>query len=479
MKRSRWWFLGIAAVAAVALWVLTRLYFGPPAPRPVADTALDPEIRALALYHAARVDARPGDPQRRYELGLVYHANELYELASACFVQAAAQRSNEPRIWYHLAHCRERLGDLDGAISAMAHAASQSGGYAPVYWRLAMWRGDLGDAAGARDAARAALVIDPEAIPAHLLLASLAVSEGALADAAEIIAAQRLEDGRGAPWAHRILLEIAQRHGDPEAVARHTRRAGDRGSFYALDPWLGALAPFRTGLAYRSRHAGRLVRAGRYGDAIPILLALIERTPEDLRTMNLLASCYLRTERRGDAVQLFQRATAVDPDYLGSYINLVTALLSTQTPNASDRAKAEAAALRALELDSGSAAAYFVLGEVRRAQARHKDALAAYQRAFALDARSTTALLRAARILLKQGEWDAARTLYRTAVERQPQRAEGYAGRAIAAIGLGRLEDAIADLERAGDADVPAADLLRLAQARLTKARSAVEASTP
>jgi tetratricopeptide (TPR) repeat protein len=479
MKRSRWWSLGILAILALAFWVLTRGYFGPSALRPPDDTALDPEIRALALEHAERVDARRGDPQRRYELGLVYHANQLYGLAAACFVQTAAQNPQAPVIWYHLAHCRERLGDLEGATRAMAHAASLSDSYAPIHWRLAMWHSDVGDLAAARNASQRALEIDPDAVPAHLVLASIAVSEGSLNDAAAVIASNRLTEGRGASWAHRILLEIAQHRGDREAVMRYSRRAGDRGLFYALDPWLGALAPLRVGLAYRSRQAGRLVRAGRYEEAIPMLLALTLEAPLDPRTMNLLASCYLRTQRRGEAVQLFGRASLADPGNLSSYTNLVTALLSTQTPTPADLDQAEVAALRALELDVEAAAAHFVLGEVRRVQGRDEEALTAYRRAFALDGRSSTSLYRAGRILLKRGEWAAADKLYTAAVEREPEGGEAYAGRAIALVGQGRLDDAAADLERAADAAIPAVELLRVAQARFTNRQSTPEISTP
>lgn len=119
-----------------------------------------------------------------------------------------------------------------------------------------------------------------------------------------------------------------------------------------------------------------LHRSGRLKDAEALYRKLLEAIPDWPDVLNLLAILRVHRSHEDDAVELLQRAVAIDPDYAAAHNNLgnVFKLLGRLD-------EAEAAYRRVLELAPEHADAWNNLGLVYRIQDRPEDAEKALRRA--------------------------------------------------------------------------------------------------
>lgn len=119
-----------------------------------------------------------------------------------------------------------------------------------------------------------------------------------------------------------------------------------------------------------------LHRSGRLKDAEALYRKLLEVIPDWPDVLNLLAILRVHRSHEDDAVELLQRAVAIDPDYAAAHNNLgnVFKLLGRLD-------EAEAAYRRVLELAPEHADAWNNLGLVYRIQDRPEDAEKALRRA--------------------------------------------------------------------------------------------------
>jgi tetratricopeptide (TPR) repeat protein len=90
------------------------------------------------------------------------------------------------------------------------------------------------------------------------------------------------------------------------------------------------------------------LRQGRFADAVRVLYAALEASPEDEVTWRLLGGALSSQGEHAQAVEAFRRAVALVPDAARNHYNLGVALEA-----AGDRLEAEAALARAMELDPG------------------------------------------------------------------------------------------------------------------------------
>lgn len=472
MKRGIVFISIVAVLGAAGWWFLIRPLVGPDAPRPADLAVLDPEVAELVTEYADQVDARRGDINRRFQLGLVYEGNQLYALAVRCFEQITDQYAKDPKSWYHLALCHERLGSLDAALHCAIESAKRSRDYAPVHWRLGFWHLDAGDLDAAERAANTALMIDETSEPPHLVLAAVALDRGDAEAAAERINSRNLTEGDGAPWAHAMLATISRRQGDEAALAMHLEQSGDRPGFRRDDPWSQVASKYRTGLAQLQRRAGGLVRAERYDEARSVLLEMRERGDSDIRTLNLLGVCALRMNRRANAIDWFRQAVALREDHASSRVNLATALISG-TPTSQELSEAIKQAARACELDPDSDGAQRTRADALRIGGQIEAAIAAYRTAWSLDERDPAPMLRAGLLHLDREEWADADAVFTEVLERHDGYAIAWIGRARALMEQGQFDDAGRLLERAAAAAIPNAAQLQAAQERLRNLEAA------
>ena len=138
-----------------------------------------------------------------------------------------------------------------------------------------------------------------------------------------------------------------------------------------------------------------------------------------------------QTRRRslGFASEMFQKAIDVDPDFGLAYAGLAdaAALLAMYFPVAApDMADALAAAQRALALDADQAEAHAALGAVLFVSGRLEEAERAFRRAVELDPRLFEAYYFHARACFQSGRFDEAADLFRDALGVREDHASGF-----------------------------------------------------
>jgi len=154
--------------------------------------------------------------------------------------------------------------------------------------------------------------------------------------------------------------------------------------------------------------------------------------------------------RHGDAVNAFQQATTLQPDRVEGWVNLGSALLE------SGRFKPAVAALgKVTELQPTLGIGHMLLGDAFRQLGEMKVALRSYRTAVALQ-RSPLALNKLACALRTDGQGAEAATLYREAIDLDPDFSLARVNLATLRIEAGDFDGAAAMLVALEDAALPA-----------------------
>ena len=170
-----------------------------------------------------------------------------------------------------------------------------------------------------------------------------------------------------------------------------------------------------TGFAY-----DELVRIYREGKNWEGLISVCERAaaaqPEDVGLLKTLGDAYLAADRAADALRVFERLTALEPDAPENWCALGNARLA-----AGDPGEAEAAYFRAAEIDPADASAFFsrLADGLLRAGYPEK-AQAAIERCLALSPDEPLYLMDLGDILIRRGKPDAAADAYARAASLNP-----------------------------------------------------------
>lgn len=226
-------------------------------------------------------------------------------------------------------------------------------------------------------------------------------------------------------------------------------------------------------------------QAGEHAAAEAVARALLDRQPDDLLALNLLAAAALRRGALGEAILWAERAIAIAPNDHRAHNTRGVAARA-----AGDLAGAEAAYRRALALAPDDPAVAANLGNLLLARGELEEPLALFARALRADpgAGAARAGLSSARMRLMQravelhnaGDAAEAARLYRQVLEACPEDAEALLFLAKAERREGRLDHAEAilarRLARARDsAALEELGRLRRAQGRWFEALEALE----
>jgi TolB-like protein/Flp pilus assembly protein TadD len=157
------------------------------------------------------------------------------------------------------------------------------------------------------------------------------------------------------------------------------------------------------------------------------------------------------------AIDLLQRATQLDSAYARAWVSLASALLSTLDADRADaierRARAFAAARRAIALDGSLAESHAVLGRLLASEGKSDQARAEFLAAIRLDPRLASARLWYSQLLLARGQTGEAVREARRAHELDPLAPDVHLNYVLMLQRAGRTADAqheTAELRRIG-----------------------------
>jgi len=263
-------------------------------------------VETLALW-CALPEAGAGSEDH---LRLSHHLEGLgrVEDALAAVEGALTFEPTAPDAWDAAARLRERIGDAQGAASALRCAAERAGGPAGAA-RLhhASTLVEEHDPRGALHLLRQAATLDPASVPVHAARARLALHLDR-PNEAEAAAAAALDLDTGEALDPTVALEIALTGGD---AARSCDRLSEAAGFYARARALDPRNPRANG-----GYGETLMALGDPGAAREALEARLARTdvyPERARHLSMLARCL---EADGDteaALEAVDAALALCP----------------------------------------------------------------------------------------------------------------------------------------------------------------------
>jgi predicted O-linked N-acetylglucosamine transferase (SPINDLY family) len=178
--------------------------------------------------------------------------------------------------------------------------------------------------------------------------------------------------------------------------------------------------------------AGDLRRAER------LFKEIIKAGPKNFEAHYYLANILQDLGRDEEAVQSYQRAMEINPDFPGTYYNMGSILMEK-----GDNDEALSCFEKALELDPACADIYNSIGVIYQSKGKLDDAIAYYQRALDADPKSAMAYYNLGNVLFRMESFDEAITCYQKALQLDPNYAKAYCNLGLTLQEKGEFDEAI------------------------------------
>ncbi len=183
--------------------------------------------------------------------------------------------------------------------------------------------------------------------------------------------------------------------------------------------------------------------AGRWGEAELIYRQVLAQFPDYSDALNLLGALACQTDHLDDAIELIQKAIAINPTQAGYYHNL------GESYRRSGRWEGAIAAFqRAVELRSEHAETYNNLGIVLNEVGRVEEAIEVYRRALALKPDHHWAYVNLGNALSRLGRHEEAVESFQRVLAFDANFAEAYNSLGVTLQALGRTVEAVAAYRR-------------------------------
>jgi tetratricopeptide (TPR) repeat protein len=420
-------------------------------PLPLDMQNLEPKVREAIEQAVGKVRADPTDDEAVAELGILYHANLLVELAVPCY-RRARELAPENHQWrYLLAVVARHTGDAETARSELLALREAGVEYPPVFFHL----GEINLDAAKLDEAEALfgrmIELDPQAAAGYFGLGRVKAQRGDYEKAVEYL--NQAKDR--APTSEDVLQQLglayrrlAQVSKDPDlkSKARDTLLAARKGEEILLyrDPWRSAIHRVEVSPAQLSERARMLVDRGMLAEAEQIMREVVARQPNELLFITQLAGIKYRQGKMHEARDLCVQAVELAPKDPHAWEGLAETRRAVK-----DYEGAVAAVNAALELDPSRLQARYLRGRILLEAERPERALSDLQATVAADPNHAAALVRLADTLLRLHRDAEALPLARRAAELDDGSAYAHFEWGIALARSGDLEGSERALRRA------------------------------
>jgi tetratricopeptide (TPR) repeat protein len=187
-------------------------------------------------------------------------------------------------------------------------------------------------------------------------------------------------------------------------------------------------------------------RTGNYPGAVRAYERGLAVEPANVELLNSLGFALFQQGKSQEAVAALEKALAADPKHLKAHNNIALASIDL-----GELEVAEAHYRESLAIEP-QAAIHSDLGFVLERQGLSDEAIEQYRKALELDPASASAHYNLGGALVRRGEPAVAERHFRAALERKPS-APAYAGLGLALYQQGRVDEAIASLHDAIEAD--------------------------
>jgi tetratricopeptide (TPR) repeat protein len=419
-----------------------------PVPTPSTE-ALEPNVRQQVEEARASLDRRlaagetsgpglEGDFQR---VGLLYYLYDLGSAAEPCLLNARDLAPEDFRWPYYLGVLAQSGGDYEGAMAHFRRALELAPDDVPTQLRLADIQLEVGDLEAAGET-YARHRDGPAAAAAVYGLGRIAEYQGDAARAAELFE-RALELQPGADGIHHRLGMAYRALGDLAKAQEHLEK--NRGTQVRFpDPLVEGLGQLLQASQVYFKAGIEALKNGDAAAAIPHLLKARELNEDDPLVHYNLALAYLHLEDEKAAEASLRRSVEVEPAFRNGWFNLGT-LLARQNRVV----EAEASFRRAYEIDAEDAEAHHEWAVALATLGRTAEARAEFEKLIAEHPTDVQSRLDLAVLLQDAGDTDGSLAQLESASAAGSPEADER--RAALLEGLGRLDEALAAFEAAGE----------------------------
>ncbi|MBV9509619.1 MAG: sulfotransferase [Caulobacteraceae bacterium] len=273
---------------------------------------------------------------------------------------------------------------------------------------------------------------------------------------------RRMIDFLGLEWSDACLRPQDNQRIVRTASMWQARQAVYRSSterWRRYEPWLGPLAELLEEQGAKDpvepmsdsasiANARRLGEAGRFDEAIAALQKGLQETPHDPVLYNELGGLCMAASMPDSAVDCFERAIGLNPNFAAAHYNLAAAL------ERQGRIPAAIAALRrAIALKPNLGAAYSRLGNLLQTRGDQAEAMACFRQASEYLTEPAEHDLEEAKLRLAEGRSSEAKPLLRNVIELDPGNSLAHAILGDVLGQEGRFDEAVSMLQQAIDLD--------------------------
>lgn len=441
----------MSILAGVVLLVIAGCEQPAPVPKVVApskDAALDPYLQTLIQKHVQQARRQPENANLHGTLGMIYEANELWDLAIASYANGTLLNPEYPDWRNHHGICLMGLGKFDEAEEVFRELVLDHPDFAPAWYRLGRAKLHRGDVEAALQDFRKCLSLVERNVAAQAAVAECLVRKKDYQAAVTILEPIT----RARPnFAHaRYNLGLAYRGlGQREKAVEQLKDVNDSGAWHVLDTVDQRIPNYKAGLSEVMARALDILGAGRPAEAATLLEEVSAAHPNEVSVLNNLSSVYQEQKRFPEALKLLGKALDLQPQNFRTHINKASCLFSMgQVNQAIDSAEdavslapqvalahmtlarclivlrrlpeARLALSKVVELEPNHIKAHLAMGEVATMEGRTPDAITHFEEVIRLDPKHTPSYVNAGLLSLRTGQLAKAEEKLKQAMAIQP-----------------------------------------------------------
>ena len=378
--------------------------------------------------------------QKAGQLGELYHGNDFYSEALACYEIAMEFDSQNPLWPHHVAFLKQMRGENESVVDLLKRTIELAANYIPAVLKLADVYYKMGEFGQAKIYYQQTLSLDPRNRFALLGLSRIALDSSKWQQGQHYLE-KAIESDPAFGAAHRLLASVHKHFGRTELMAASLKKAEEvkRRRFpVAPDPWNEQVSLLcydvekLLGLGAKARQMYYIELAKRYFQRAFMF------DHDDPEPFFEIGTDAFESGLKKEAKPFFEKVIRIDPSYTKAYNRLGSILLSEQ--KAQD---AEQMFLKALQYDPENAYSYDALGGSLFQQGKYEEALRSFTRALKIDPDVKSLNYHIASSLHKLGRIDQAINYYHEQLERQPEHKDARFPLALAFLEKNQIQAAV------------------------------------
>lgn len=424
-KRSRpsrrFWFwvvplFCVLAVLAAGAYKLRHLPARRVVQPPVLDLkGYDPQIVAAVDRARAAVLATPGSANAWGRLGSVLMVHKFDREALLCLAQAETLQPTEPR-WPYLQGMILLQSNPDTALPKLIRGAELAGDMPrEPRLRVAHLLIERGRLEEAEKHLREVIRLHPDDPHALLGMGKLELAREHLPEALKYLERSAAEP-QTARASTALIATIQQRLGNSDAAAEASRQLTTLPHDPAMpDPFAEEAAVLQTGLEVLLTRADRLLKQGKFNEALALNEKAVAAYPTSATAWRLFGQAQIEAKNFVAAEKTLRKALELAPEESEIHFQLGSALFFQN-----DIVRATECFRRSTELTPSYAPAHFNLGASLAAQGKRLEAIEEFRAAIRYDPAFADAHRRLGGALALEGHYAEALEPLRRAIELNP-----------------------------------------------------------